>query len=426
MAVKTLTNGIVLRTVHTDRFKTDYLTLTWVRPMTDRENTKNALLPYVLKAGCAPYGNLKQLNIALKENYGATLACVLRKRGNYQCFGYAMSFLKDKYAFHGDCISDKCLEILSHVVLSPVQKNGAFDADILRVEKNNLKEKIESRSNDKIVYGIDRCSSLMCKGSPFALSELGEVEGLTESVNTPDIMFQHYRKVMESSHVEVFYVGGMDIDQVAEKLEQKLGELHSVDMPLTAGPLDVSGGEKGTITETLPVNQCKLTMGFTTGVMVDDADYCPMVMANMVFGGGPTSKLFLNVREKLSLCYYAAARYNKLNGQVLVYSGVQAENVQKAEDEIKNQLSQLQQGNVTEEEFEAARKSVVNALRASQDSPSALEDFGLSEHFGSHPRTVEQFIQELLQVTKADAVRAAGKMQLHTIHVLKGEGGQDE
>lgn len=426
MAVKTLSNGIVLRTVHTDRFKTDYLTLTWVRPMTDQENTKNALLPYVLKAGCAPYGSLKQLNIALKENYGATLGCVLRKRGNYQCFGYAMSFLKDAYAFEGDCISDKCIEILSHVVLSPIQKNGAFDADILRVEKNNLKEKIESRSNDKIVYGIDRCSALMCKGTPFALSELGEVEGLTEEVNTPDVMYQHYRKVMESSHVEAFYVGDMDIEQLACKLEQKLAGLHSVQMPLAAGALDISGGEKGTITEVLPVSQCKLTMGFATGITLDEEEYPAMVMANMVFGGGPTSKLFMNVREKLSLCYYAAARYNKLNGQVLVYSGVQAENVQKAEQEIKNQLAQLQQGNVTDEEFEAAKKSAVNSLRASQDSPSSLEDFGLSEHFGRHPRTVQQFIAQLLDVTKEQAVRAAGHMQLHTIHVLKGEGGKDE
>ncbi|MGI6030746.1 MAG: EF-P 5-aminopentanol modification-associated protein YfmF [Eubacteriales bacterium] len=416
-----LNNGIHLHVIPGDRFKTEFLSISMTRPLRAEENTQNALLPYVLAAGCRTYGGQKGLNMALEELYGARLQPSVRKRGAYQSTGFTLSFLKNRFALEGEDISGRCLDVLRNVLLDPMTQGEGFDPTILGLEKNNLREKILSRVNDKMLYGVDRCTALMAQGTPWALSELGEAEVLEREVISPDNLYRHYRKWLTQSRIEVVYVGSMEPEEMAKQLEARFGDLHSVELEMKAQPVDVSQGQKGQVTETMALAQCKVTMGMTTGITVDDPLYFPMLMAVAVYGGGPTSKLFMNVREKMSLCYYAAARYSKANGQILVYSGIEQANLEVATAEILHQLEQLQQGQVTEEEFLAAQKSVVNALRSQQDSPAHLEEFLLSEQMASHPLDEQEYIGRVMQVTREQAVQAAAHIQLQITHVLQGE-----
>lgn len=410
-------NGMTLHVIPTDQFKTEALSITFFQPMEEEKNGKRALLPYVLRSGCQDYGSLKGINQELQRQYSAALSVYVRKKGHYQGVGYFLTYLDDRLAFGGECISDACLELLKNVLLHPITKDGAFDADIVAQEKKNLKDLLESRMNDKILYGLDKCNQHMCKGSPYALSEYGRMEDFGEEGITGASLYEAYQELLQNARCELVYIGRKDGAEMAAKLEQVLGEIHPGALALDAQPLDVSGSQGGEVTEELSINQCKLTMGFTTGVTVEE-DVFPTMMANVIFGGGPTSKLFMNVREKLSLCYYATSRYDNITGQILVYSGIEKKNLDVAKAEILHQLEELKQGKVTDEEFDAAKMSVINSLRTAKDSTAAMESVVVSNLFRKEPMTVDQMIEEIRRVTKEDAIQAAQKIQPHTTYIL--------
>ena len=413
----TLLPGITLRHFPDSRFKQGTLSLQLVRPMCREEASLNALLPAVLLRGCAKYPDLRTITLHLDDLYGAAVGAVARRVGDYQTTGLSCGFLDDRFAMEGDQVLRPMIEFLGQLLLEPVLENGLFRADYLESEKRNLILAIESRRNDKRVYAASRLTELMCSADSFGIPRLGTTEQVRAI--TAESLFSHYQKILAESPIEIFYVGGADICQVAELLRPVFEKIPRQPMVLPAQqPFRDGGG--GQHTETMDVTQGKLCMGFVTPITLRHEDFVPMQVFNTLFGAGMTNKLFMHIRENLSLCYDIGSSYHGSKGILTVSAGIDSRQNQHVQEQILLQLQACRDGDISEAELQSAKESLISQLRATHDSPAAIEGYYATAALSGLSLTPAEYLQRVLCVTKEQVMAAAQKLQVHTVYFLKG------
>ena len=413
-----LTPGVVLRHYPDKRFKTAVLSVQLLRPMCREEAALNALLSAALLRGSKNYPDMRAITMRQDELYGASLPPLLRRIGDLQTVGLFCGFLEDRFALPGDQIMAPATELVRELLLEPKLVNGCFDPEFVESEKRNLIADIESELNDKRAYAANQMMRHLCAGDSFALPIRGTVEDVRAI--TPESLYAHYRKILQTSPAQIVYVGSAGADEVAACLMPLAEALAAAPMVLPEQtPLHLTAPERE-FSETMDINQCKLSMGFVTPVTYWHPDYIAMQVFNAVYGSGMTSKLFVNVREKLSLCYYAGSGYYGSKGILTVSSGIDECNYETAKAEILRQLQLTVDGEITEAELSAAKSAIISGLRSVPDSPRALESFygtlflcGRSDDLAARIAAVEA-------VTAADVARCAGTAKLHTVFLLKG------
>ena len=415
-----LTPGVTLRCYPDNRFKKCAISLQLLRPMCREEAAKNALLPAVLLRGTEACPDLRSITWRLDELYGAGAHTMVRRVGEVQTVGFVMSMMEDRFALEPEGVLAPGVEFLRQLLLEPVQVAGAFDPDFVESEKRNLISAIESELNDKRSYASARMIRLMCQGDSFAVPRLGYAEDV--AAETPKSLWAHYQKILRESPVEIFYVGAAKPETVAKLLMPLAECLGREVVEVTRKAPFVPQTEAGEHVEEMDINQGKLCMGFTTPITSDDPDYEAMRLLCSVYGSGMTSKLFMNVREKLSLCYYASAGYYGAKGILTVSSGIDEENYETAKAEILRQLDLCAQGEITQEELEAARSGILSGLRGVPDSPGALESYYAVGAISGNEMTPEEYAARLNRVTLEDLARCAKSLKLHTVYFLKGVG----
>lgn len=412
-----LRGGIQFYSYRDTRFKQGALSIQFVRPMQKREAALNALLPAVLLRGTKNYPDLRAITLHLDDLYGAAVSALVRRVGDYQTTGLYCNFMEDRFALDGDAILSPMLEFVGELLLDPVMEQGTFCRDFVESEKKNLIATIESEINDKRVYAASQLMKNMCKGDSFGLPRLGDkkdVEQITEKT-----LYEHYRKVLEESPVQVFYVGSADPQMVADLLEKEFVKIRR--MPISAPEQTGFCGKEGEhITETMDVAQAKLCMGFVTPVTNRTERFAAMQVMNTVFGGGMTSKLFMNVREKLSLCYSVGSAYYGTKGIVTVSAGIDEEKETVARDEILAQLDACREGRITEEELTAAKEAVLSALRTVHDSPGAIEGYYATAALSGQKMDPKTHSRAIEAVTPEDVANVARSLVYHSSFVLKG------
>ena len=414
-----LTPGVVLRHYPDKRFKTAILSVQFLRPMCREEAALNALLSSVLLRGCKQYPDMRAITTRQDELYGASLPPLLRRIGDLQTVGLFCGFLEDRFALPGDQVMAPALELVRQLLLEPKTVEGVFDPEFVESEKRNLIADIESELNDKRAYAAARMFRSMCDGDSFAVPIRGTVEDVR--CITPRSLYDHYRAVLRTSPVEIFYVGSAPAEEVAACLMPLAAQVAAEPMVLPEQtPLRLTAGERE-FSETMDVNQGKLSMGFTTPVNYWHPDYIAMQVFNALYGAGMTSKLFMNVREKLSLCYYAGSGYYGSKGIVTVSSGIDECNYEKAKAEILHQLQLTAEGQITEAELAAAKSAIISGLRSVPDSPRALESFYGTLYICGRADDLQERIAAVEAVTAGDVARCAGTVKLHTVFFLKGE-----
>ena len=414
-----LTSGVELRHCPDARFKTAVFTIQFLRPMCREEAALNALLSAVLLRGSAKNPDMRSITARTDELYGANLSPLLRRVGNIQTVGLFLSCLEDRFAMTGDKILEPSLDLLQEVLLEPKLVEGCFDPEFVESEKKNLIADIESELNDKRAYAASRMIRSMCAGDSFALSLRGEVADV-EAI-TPQSLFDHYQKVLRTSPVSMFFVGSAPADEVAKLLLPMAERLAAEPMECPAQSPFEPKDEGREFSETMDINQGKLSMGFTTCVNYGHPDFIAMQVFNSVFGAGMTSKLFVNVREKLSLCYYAGSAFYGSKGIVTVSSGIDERNYDLAKSEILRQLELTAAGEITEAELSAAKRGIISGLRSVPDAPGAVEGFYGTLHISGRSDDLDARIAAIEQVTAEDVARCAATLKLHTVFFLKGE-----
>lgn len=409
--------GVTLRVFPAERFKQGCLSLQFLRPMCHEEAALNAIIPAVLLRGTTKHPDLRSITLRLDDLYGASVGALVRRVGDYQTVGLYCGFIEDRYAFAGDAVLEPMLDFLEELLLEPVTEGDAFCAEFVESEKRNLIATIESERNDKRAYCAAQMLKKMCAADSFGIPRLGEKEQV-EQINAKSA-WDHYRTVLEQSPVEVFYVGSGDAEIVADKLRRLFGRIHR--QPITLpGQTAFRDGGGGAYTETMAISQGKLSMGFVTPITNKSAEFAAMQVLNTVFGAGMTSKLFMNVREKMSLCYSIGSGYYGSKGIMTVSAGIDCDKEPVVTAEILAQLEACRTGDITQEELSAGKEAILSGLRGIHDSPGSIEGYESVAAIGGLPLSVEQYYRAVEAVTAADVAAAAKTVRLHTTYFLKG------
>lgn len=413
----TISPGVTLRYVLDTRFKQGCFSFQLVRPMRKEEAAKNALLPAVLLRGTRTCPDLRAVTQRLDELYGAAVSPLVRRVGDYQTTGVYCGFMDDRFALPGDRVLAPMLDFLRELLLDSPLENGAFLSDFVESEKKNLISTIESDRNDKRVYATQRLLRTMCAGDSFGIPRLGEIEDA--AAISPEGLTEHYREILRTSPMELLYVGSAPEEQVVSAIRPLLDALEREPMTLSPQTAFVPGPGSD-LTETLDVAQGKLCMGFTTPVTNRCAELPAMQMLNVIFGGGMTSKLFQNVREKMSLCYSIDASYYGAKGILLVNAGIDFDKEAVTRQEIVTQLEACRKGDITEAEMTAAREALLSSLRSVPDSPGSIENFTSTAALSGLVFSRESYMEAVQKVTLEDVVKCAGSVALNTTYFLKG------
>ena len=409
--------GITLRCFTDNRFKHGCLSVQLVRQMCREEAALNALLPAVLLRGTVNAPDLRDITLRLDDLYGASIGALVRRVGDRQTTGLYCSFIDDRFALEGDQILEPMIGFLKEMLFQPVLEEGVFCRDYVEGEKVNLISAIDSQLNNKQAWANAQMLRLMCREDSFGIPRLGEREQV--AAITPDTLYAHYQKILEKSPVELFYVGSGEPNRVAELLKPMFAGLPGMRFPLPEQtPFHLCPGSDRT--QAMEVSQGKLAMGFVTPITVADPRFAAMQMCNMIFGGGMTGKLFMQLREKLSLCYDISSSYHGSKGIVSVAAGIDPENVEKVRGLVQQALADCAAGNITQAELEAARQALLSSLRGVHDSPGAIEGYYATTALSAREQTPEAYADDLRAVTAEQVAEAAATVSLHTVYFLKG------
>ena len=410
--------GITLRCFRDNRFKQGCMSLQLIRPMDSRECAMNALVSAVLLRGTRQHPDLRAITQRLDELYGAAVSTLVRRVGDYQTVGMYCAFMEDRFAMEGDAVLEPMISFLRELLMDSPLEEGGFLASFVEGEKRNLIATIESERNDKRAYAMSRLLKLMCREDSFGLSRLGEPEQV--AAITPKALYDHYREILRTSPIHIFYVGSVPGDVLAPMLRRVFADIPRDPVAMTPQTAlrDAAGTDE---VETMEVTQGKLCMGFVTPITNRDPEFPAMQMLNTLFGAGMTSKLFMNVREKLSLCYSIGSGYYGTKGIVTVSAGIDFDREEQTRQEILKQLDACRQGEITEEELSAAREALLSSLRAIHDSPSAIEGYYATAALSGMGMTPEEYRRAVECVTLEQVVAAANSLRLHSTYFLRGE-----
>lgn len=409
--------GVTLRCFRDHRFKQGCLSLQFVRPTVQQEVSASALIPSVLLRGCASAPDLRAITRRLDDLYGASVGPLVRRIGDYHTTGLYCGFIDDRYALDGDKILAPMMDFLRQLLLEPVMESGVFRESYVEGEKKNLISTIESQRNNKRSYAASQLLRHMCREDSFGIPRLGRVEDVTAI--TAESAWTHWQKVLRDSTVNLFYVGNAEPEQVAQLVLPLFDSFDRcyVNLPEQT-PFHPCGG--GYFTETMDVAQARLAIGYRTPVTLRDADFPAMQVCNTVLGGGMTGKLFMNIREKMSLCYDISSGYHGSKGLLYISAGIDQSKEDVVLEEIGRQLTALRSGDITENELLSAKESLCNSLRGAHDSLSAIEHYYSTAALSGLTLTPAQYLEKVQQVTAAQVAEAAQSLTEDTTYFLKG------
>lgn len=408
--------GVGLTQVRSTKFKTGVLSLQLILPLEKKTAAAGALLPAVLRRGTVRFPDTAALSAQLDMLYGAGISCTVRKKAESQCIGFVAGFLDDRFVPDGTRLLEPVAALLGELLLDPVTRNGRFLSEYVEVERENLVDLIRSILDDKRDYADYRLLEEMCARERYGVDRLGDEA--TAARITNQTLYRFYRRALETARIELFYCGSAEPSRVESALAAALAPLPRARM---AEPERVSRpaapDAPRVITETLPVSQGKLALGLRAA----SNDESALLLANMIFGGYSNSRLFLNVREKLSLCYYAGSTYHRSKGIWTVSCGIEPHNYDAALDEILRQLRSLASGALEPWELEGARRCVIGSLRAREDSAGRMEEVFLTRAVTGVDESTDELIASLEAVTPERVAAAAQSVAPDTIYFLRGE-----
>lgn len=416
---KVICDGVNLTCIHDNRFKTSRISATMFLPLDIKTASKNAILPFILSRSCKDYPSLIKLNEKLSELYGATINSSVNKMGDFQALTISITGIDDKYSLDNKSVSKELTKLLCSILFNPNLTNNKFNENDVNQEKRQLVELLDSEFNDKRMYARLRCEQLMCSNEKYGINRYGTKEQVIDL--TSNDIFKTWSNAIKTSQIEFIIVGSSDCNEALKIIEEEIAKLGRTFIQDYKTEVIRKSTSVKKYTDKMEVTQCKLVMGFRAGVAAPDDDITNTRIMTALFGGTPNSKLFLNVREKMSLCYYCAARYDIIKGIILVECGVEKKNIDKAKNEILNQLESIKSGDFNESEIISTKLYVENTFKSLSDSLVSLESFYISQTFDHVINTPEQQAEKVKNVSKDDIIKAAKKVMLDTVYILENK-----
>lgn len=410
-------DNVNLYVVKDKKYKT-VLASTYIhRNLSRDEVTFNSLLSKVLKNATKKYSSMLDLNIYAESLYGCSYDVGIGKRANIQSIVSQVSFLNDRYS--GEGIFEGAMELMLDMLFEPYVTDDCFCKEYVLNQKKNLKDDIESLINDKRSYANVRCLEEMCKGEQNSIVEIGYVEDL-DSINERNL-YKHYCDIIFKSPVDVFLVGDVDVMEALSFLKAYFSKftfsIEATDVLCTSK----LAGDIKYVEDNLNVNQGKLAIGLRTGINADNPLYYALLTGNSIFGSGAHSKLFNNVREKLSLCYYAYSRLDKYNGIMMIGSGIEFDKYQMTRDAILGELDAVKNGDFTDSELDVAKEYIISTFSSYTDSPGLMTDYYMGMAFSKDFLTISEMCEKIKAVTRDEIIKAFENVCVDTVYFLNGK-----
>lgn len=411
-----LGNNINLTLIKTSKFKTNLVSVYIQRVLDRDEVTKNALLPSVITSGSKNYPTLREISHKMDNFYGASLFSNAGKRSEKQILEFKILGVNDKYI--DEKIFKDMIEFLNDIINNPFIENDGFKEEYLHLEKQNLKDKIKAAINDKKAYAQNKCIEAMCKDERYSIEENGYEEDI-DSITAVDL-YNHYKNILKTSPIDIVVEGDFDDDFVADAVRQNFKFERGDIIEIPRGKYVKKVDDVKVVEEKMDITQGKLVMGYRANVdYMDNDKYYSLVVGNSVFGGGAHSKLFNNVREKESLCYYVFSSVEKYKSIMFVSSGIEAQNYEKAVKIIKEQLEDLKNGKITDSELANSKSALINSAKSVTDNIGGMSEFSFAQSLGKTNSTVEDLIKSIEKVTVNDIVDSVKDIELDTVYFLR-------
>ena len=413
------TNGVSLGVFNTDRFKSETLSLYLRLPVSKEESLIRSLLLSVLKRGCEKYPSQKDINLRLDELYASIITLENRKYDSEQLFGLSLDVVKSRYTDDGEDLLRGALNVACEMLFHPLlDENGFFSEDYVSSEKQNYKNVILSQMNEPRSYASIRCreETLAELGASYRLSEtLGIIDAIT-----PADLTDYYKSIMRSAEFRAFYVGERSPEEIIKVLCDVLPDAKNCDLEFCDRSRTLSYAAEQRIVEERDLSQSRLVISVNCATRTRDDDHRAMLVCNEILGASPISKLMMQVRERLGLCYECSSVYDGARGVIFINSGIDTLDAQLAESAIREQIDALVRGDISDEELIAAKKSIINIYKGVYDSPSAIERFYISRAIRGVEESVEDAIAGVEAVSLDGVIAAAQKLCVHTVYFLKG------
>lgn len=408
-------DGVKVVSVKTDSFKTNIIDVSMAVPMGDNAAV-NALLVHLLKRSCKAYPDFTELNGKLDELYGASLGVCVSKAGDAQVLSLSITCIDDKFSFNGESIIDECAKLIAGMIFEPNIKSGSFGADNLAMEKRLLVQQVLEEQDDKRTYAFKKCIEAMCANEPFGKPRVGTIDQI-EHVKMAEV-YSAWSNLLSTAVFQITVVGNTDGESVAKLFTEKFSKIERATCEINT-VFHKKAQRFVRIEETVPVNQGKLVMGYRSGMeSADDNLYAEKVMVD-IFGGGTYSKLFANIREKMSLAYYCSARLIASKGLIVVQSGIDTEKEKSVSAGVINQLNEIRNGKFDDETIAASKRSLKEGLTFT--TPDSYCNWYSSQILDKVIRTPEETIENIEKVTKEEICAAASRMSLDKIFMLAAE-----
>lgn len=403
----------------TNRFKTFAISLYAGSPLAEDTVTSTALTPFVLRRGTVSYPETRAFREQLEQLYGAGFGFDVYKRGDYQIVHFRMDTINDSFVKSPESLLRSSFAFLGEAFTEPVLENGVFRKSYVQTERDTVRKKLESIVNDKIRYAAERCIEVMCKNEPYRLHPLGERKDLDGI--TPEGLYESYHNWLNESVLDLYVVGDTSLDEVKKLVEEhfKLNRSGAKDYVPSSTRTAASGTQ--TVVEKLEINQGKLNMGLRSTITYGDDEYAAALLYNGILGGYPHSKLFVNVREKESLAYYASSRYDGHKGIATIQSGIEVQNFEKAVEIIRQQLDDMAKGAITDIEMSQTKAMIRNVIKEMQDSAFEMIAYDFNRTLSGRERTPDELLNQVEGISVEDVKQAASAFSLDTIYFLKGQ-----
>lgn len=413
----TVMRGFKLHVIETDKYKTNTLVWRMKAPLTKEDVTKRALLPQVLQSSSAKYPTTTSLRAYLDELYGTTLFVDLAKKGDYHIISFLIEVANEKFLSDPSPLLKKGFELLAEILTNPNVSGNGFDPKTIEKEKRTLKQRIQSVYDDKMRYSNFRLIEEMFKGEPYALQVNGEAEDV-DSI-TPENLYDYFKKAFSEDEMDLYVVGDVKEEEVKEIASQLFQFENRT--PKKASDQEVrKSSEVNKVKEEQDVKQGKLNMGYRTNIKFGDPDYFTLQVFNGIFGGFSHSKLFINVREKASLAYYAASRLESHKGLMMVMSGIDMKNYDQAVGIINEQMEAMKKGDFTEDELTQTKAVIRNQILETIDTSRGLLEILYHNVVAHTDSKIDDWLTEMEKATKDEIMNVAGKIDLDTIYFLTG------
>lgn len=417
---KSIKEGITLHTIETDKFKTNLLSVFLTTPLERQNITYNAILPMVLRRGNNQQKTQEELSIALEEMYGASFDCGVEKTGDNQALKFYLETINDTFLPTKEDVITQAISTLFNIVFNPVLENNKLKEEYVNTEKENLKQIIESKKDNKAKYAQERCIEEMYKEKAYGLYKFGYCEDIAQ-INTQNL-YQHYQNLINNCKIDIFVSGQIEKAQIEEIVEQneniKKLNPRKAQYNINQAEAKQKKQQEDIVQESMDITQGKLVIGMDLLETQEQAKFVASVY-NAILGGTANSKLFQNVREKESLAYTAGSIYIRPKNNILIKCGIEIENYEKAIQIIKQQIQDMKTGNFSEEDLQNAKTSIVSTVKFIPDE----QDTALSYHFGQELAnthlSIDEYIKQIETVTKEEIQKLANQIEINTIYFLK-------